>query len=457
MDLIKNDCYRKPLQDDAYHKIFEAIFRIVRSDKSIYLSTDAATRKKTTVTRLEASADTLRLAVEVGTPTISTKTAAALIDHMTDILPVGEGEYLAPLRGPYLKSIRAILGHQSHVEHLRRKQWQSLADFLIAGINHDTSDDTPSTLTTSRLMNTEEFRNSPRLSVRTSQFSSVRSQRAESKSSSPELVLCLNLLTAATNAPLITRADAILDCLTGFLEHATISQPDALTAFNNVLSVTITENLRLSRSAVFCLLPILRRLWSTKSTSVKDQMMVTLILGKEVFAARDSARDLEADSLSLHNLFDAIVLEYQRRNDRDVLHIDDIRFAKFDDSQPVGLDGIVPIVESGRALANWTVVSLLACLAAAVDSFPAATGATQFPDEMPKKRRKLTKQADDLIDSVLMESGVERARGLQILVFLLDESEGFSDKLADHFIQVATCISDDDPACASWAMLLIAQ
>ena len=164
---------RKGLRDDAYHGIFEAVFRLVRSDKPEYLRTNLPRKKVAIAARMSTSATVLRYAVEIGVPVISHKTTVAVVDHITDTLPVPGDGYCSPLRSDYLKSLRAILEYPSHVEHLRSKHWQSLADFLVAGITHDYEEaygkDVASSLTES-----EESRSSRYLSIRTSQNSSTR-------------------------------------------------------------------------------------------------------------------------------------------------------------------------------------------------------------------------------------------------------------------------------------------
>ncbi len=456
--VLSSCCSRKPLQDDAYHTIFEAIFFAVRVDRAYYIRQTAQRTKDAAARRLTACANVLRTAVENGTSTITSRTAAAVIDHVTDTLPDVDGGYFSPLRVDYLKCLRTMLEFAPLVEHLRRKQWQSLVDFLLAGINYGSEENALVMSAGTRASENGHSKDSLHLSVRSSQFSTARSRGSETNKSSADLVSSLSLLTAATNAPLMTRAGPVMSGVIDFLDHSTASQYDALTAFNNVLSSTMTEDLSLARSAVFGLLPIMRRVWATKSAPVKDQLMITLILGKSVLACHDIARDTEDDRLSLINLYDAIVLDYQRRNDRDILSMDEIRFSMTSESQLVGLNGIVPVVENGRALSNWTVVSLIAALATIIDGFrPTITESALLSNGTPKKRRKLTNRVNEVFDQVLTNTGIGRARALQVLVFLLAESDEFPDKVADRFLQLASYILDDDAACSSWAMMLFAE
>jgi serine-protein kinase ATM len=449
--------YRKPLRDDAYHGIFEAVFRLVRSEKPEYLRTNLPKKKSTIAARLGNSANVLRLAVEIGVPVISHKTAVAVIDHIRDTLPVADEGYCLPLRNDYLKSLRAILEYPSHVEHLRRKHWQSLNDFLVAGIKNGSAEDTSSKIVASGRTESQDSRNGHYLSVRTSQHSSARSLGSQSTNSTAELLISLKLLTGATNASLMTRATSILPCLTEFLEYATISQHDAFEGANNVLSRAITEDISLTRSTLFGLLPVIRRLWSTKPSVLKDQMIITLTLGHELLANQDGTRLTEDEHLSLINLLDVLVLDYQRRTDREMLTIDDLRFTEPDVSQPVGLQGIVPLIESGRALSNWSVVSIIACLIVAIDSVQSTEGTVEVSSETSRKRRKVTRRVDEIVSQALTGTGSEKSGALQVIIFLMKESEDAPNTVADNMLKLASGILEDDSTVASWSMLLFAQ
>jgi ataxia telangiectasia mutated family protein len=255
----------------------------------------------------------------------------------------------------------------------------------------------------------------------------------------------------------MTRATSILQCLTEFLEHATISRHDAFEGANNILSSAITEDISLARSTLFGLLPVIRRLWSTKSSVLKDQMIITLTLGHELLANQDGTRLTESEHLSLINLLEVLVLDYQRRIDREMLTIDDLRFTEPDISQPVGLQGIVPLIESGRALSNWSVVSIIACLTAAIDRFQSTEETVELSSGIPRKRRKITRRVDEIVSQALAGTGSEKSGALQIIIFLMKESEGAPDTVAGNMLKLASGILEDDSTVASWSMLLFAQ
>jgi ataxia telangiectasia mutated family protein len=242
-----------------------------------------------------------------------------------------------------------------------------------------------------------------------------------------------------------------------FLEHAAVSQHDAFTAVNNVLARVITEDISLARSSVFGLMQIIRRLWSVKSSVLKDQMIITLILGHEIFSNQEGRVLTDNEYLCLTNLFDALLLDYQRRNDREILHTDDIRFANTSASQPVGLEGIVPVIESGRAMLNWSVVSIIASLAITIDRFRIIEDAAELSNGAPRKRRKVINRVDEIVNQALASSGSEKASALQIIIFLMRDSENVADSIADNIVKFASGILEDDSTVASWSMILFAQ
>ena len=157
------------------------------------------------------------------------------------------------------------------------------------------------------------------------------------------------------------------------------------------------------------------------------------------------------------NLLDVLALDYQRRIDREMLTLDDLRFTETDVSQPVGLQGMVPLIESGRALSNWSVVSIIACLTAAIDRFQRTEEAVELSSETPRKRRKITRRVDEIVSQALAGTGSEKSGALQIIIFLMKESDDAPDIVASTMLKLASGILEDDSTVASWSMLLFAQ
>ena len=429
----------------------------MRVEKPAYIRAAKPISKNTVAARLTTCATVFRLAVENGASRIKSKTANAVIDHITETLPGPDEGLLQPLQNDYLKSLRAILGWPSHGEHLRQKLWQTLADFLVSYILRDLHGNVSSRTAGSKGTESQDSRNGRFLSVRISQSSGTRSPRIDANGPANELIMSLSLLTSVTNAPLMTRAAAIVDCVALFLDSATSTQHEALVAFNNVLSRMVTEDLALARQSLSRMLPLLRRLWSLKSSALKDQILIALILGREILFDASSTTSTENDTAFYSNLFEAILNEYHRRGERDLLQLDDIVFPSVEVLLPVGLRGVAPIVESPRALSNWMVPSILSSLTVFLDRIGALAPMVQFGSETPKKRRKVANRVEEIPRQVLNSLGTERICSSQLLLFLLDESQEMRSSFAEHFSNLASLILDDDSNISSWIMLSFAR
>ena len=445
------------LDDTGYHAIFDAIFRVVRTELYAYLQESTTGKKTLASDRLDACAVTLRLVIEAGNTKLKPKTAAAVLDHITDSLPTTADDYCIPLQEEYLKSLRIILEHPSHLEHLRKKQWQGLCDFLVTAINHGSESEeqisgpTASVRTTSIDSKTGTF-----LSSRTSQGSGRRSPASKGKGSMGQLVRSMGLLTAATNAPVMTRARSVMECLTSYLSYAKNSHSDALSCFNNVLLASLTEDKSLARQALFSLLQVSTRLWSIKSNSIKDQIALTVMLGEELLCEPSPPEETETSHI-LSNVFDAMRFEYQQRNDRDMLHMDDVSFRGSNDSHPLHLSDLACVLESSRAVSNWMLMSAMSILMQATNEVIDDARTTKQVNGTPRKRRRLMSKLDAILECALTLSGGEGLCAIQLLAFSARRSSGLPQMLAEAFLRLAGRMLDDDVAISSWSMLLFAQ
>jgi hypothetical protein len=117
----------------------------------------------------------------------------------------------------------------------------------------------------------------------------------------------------------------------------------------------------------------------------------------------------------------------------------------------------VPLIESGRALSNWSVVSIIACLTVAIDSFQSTEEMVELSSGTSRKRRKIARRVDEIVSQALTGTGSEKSGALQTIIFLMKESEGAPDTVAGNMLKLASGILEDDSTIASWSMLLFAQ
>jgi ataxia telangiectasia mutated family protein len=404
----------------------------------------------------------------------------AIIEHVTQLLPVSDGEYCAGLSQFYLKVLGALLKHEAHVEHLDETDWTATVDFCLQGINnYDPSesleDATSSRMSAGGVQTSSSGRSSAsRLSVRTIGGSSVASI---SKRNSEELLECLLYLLSASNAPILQRAVEILHGLMHFLKsHGFMVSPVhqvAFSALNSTLSAVNTDRAFLVQSFAPDLVPIISRLWSSRDNpkdemviSVKDEMLVTILL------LRLHLERLATDSsaIGFHTHIDELRMilrdEHGRRTERDQLQLDDL------DLGTLGYD--VTLVKSSIGLGNvrlrphavrgerlWAVLKSLSVLDEICsrnhDTADYNDGDDEEDDSRhPRKRRRLIQQFDEFDHRIRSAQIGERLVALQTLLFVLPNRVLQKDVLDDLLNKIHACLVDKQGGIDSWAMLAFA-
>lgn len=404
-------------------------------------------------------ASVFRLAVELGVGKVTSKTANALIDHVVETLPVVEDAYCLPLTDDFIKILKIILEHPAHVEHLRDRKWRTLADFLIQGLSQYTLDEEIPSSGTTASTPSQRSRNGHITSFRTSQSSGARATRRESGRSAEYLFSCLDLLTSATNAPVTSKAALIFEFVIRFLNSSISSGSLHQVAFkclNNVLARAATENSKLAQKILLETIPTIRRLWSSKNLLLRDEMLITLVLSKDIVMALPSTNPGDDVASSLSNLSETVATEYSRRNERDVLQLDEILFVRENGRQVMSLDSFCVRAEHTRGTFNWATLCVIAFLALTVDRFHQVAHKLRA-NETPSKRRKMEKGVDDVFRQSLSASPMNKLRALQTIPFLMDESPAASDSFINLMARFNDQILDEDPAIASWTMVAISR
>lgn len=409
--------------------------------------------------RLSDCASVFRLAVDLGVRKITSKTANALIDHVVETLPVAGEAYCQPLTDDYFKALRAILQHATHVEHLRDRKWCTLADFLIQGISHYALEEDNSSSGPFASSLSQHSRNGRITSFRVSQSSGSHATPYEAGRTGEDLFFCLERLTAATNAPTMSRAGMIIDCMVRFFNSpssTTSLHQIAFCCVNNIAARIATEDSKLAQKVTLEMIPIVRRLWSSKKSLLQDEMLITLVLLRDIIKTlptRSSAEDVQS---LLSNLLEVISAEYSRRNERDILQLDEVLFIHNQTHQVMSLDNFRIRPEHIRGTFNWATISLLASLVLAVDRFSnlMPNGKT---NDTPGKRLKLTNYVDDVFQQSLVASNLIKIRALQTVPFLLNESTAVSDRFVNLLVQFTNQILDEDPTVAAWTMVAISR
>lgn len=469
---------REALTDKGYHKIFEALFHVVRSERSKFAKATTTGTQDTIGRRLSGCADVFRVAVIAGVRKIRSKTVKAVVDHITQTLPNPAGGYCEPLLNDYIKSLRAILEYQAHPEHLSKEEWRLVVDFCIEGIS-----------TFSNTLNGPDFRESfgpeesnshngfhsraqtPSASMSvlgTTHRASIRSIESATvpnpRSNAEEFVLCLQHLTFVSNAPILDRARSILEVLIDLLRtSATIGRAHQATfvSLNHVLKRTITDDIALTQHTIKNIIPLIRRLWHPKSGTLGDEMLSSLLIAEAYLPCLSQNEDLDDCRSELQGLVEALYGEYSKRTEKELLQIDDLEF--YPPKENVRRQTPLRIKAFGlrpgmtRAEQQWALLYIVSNM----NSILIARGSphVEHPDNEDQtgsnKRRRLLEPLDSLLQLIRLAPASEKVCALQALALSLDKIVVPEIELRVLLNTLVPCLSEDNGALSSWAMLAL--
>ncbi|KAI9795692.1 MAG: Serine/threonine-protein kinase tel1 [Piccolia ochrophora] len=431
---------KRILQDEssaAYNAIFEALHRAVAEEMR---------HTRPSATRLSDTARTLRIAVEAGVPKLKQRTVESLISHITQTLNrADQRTTLEPLGLDYIKCLHTILRYQPHVEHFTKDQWVETVDFCCEWVH----------------------RQGHHHQQASSSTASTRLSHGQSRILADELVLCVEQLCATPNAPIDLRADHIQLTLVDVLGDTSKigrSHQGALSAINAVFTRTHCDDLDLARGVLRRLLPIIKVLWYSKVASLKEEILVTLIITQTHVEAM--MRGEERDELQLHlsNLLEVMQSEYIKRLDREQLQLDDIIFSsgthfgcrgsplRF---QTMSLRGNVV-----RAEQSWAVLQMMSMLVHVLDSTTPMDGINVAGEDVAssRKRRKVVNYMEEAMNQAKPSNTNHSARlcAIQTIVFALGQRlmpPASIELIVDRF---TSYMSSDDHVVVAWTMVALA-
>ncbi|GAB7358096.1 hypothetical protein MBLNU230_g0257t1 [Neophaeotheca triangularis] len=461
------------LGDASFHRILEVLFKVAVNEQSTYIKSKTPTTRSAAEGRLSACAGALRLAVEVGVKSLKLKSIRALLDHLMQTISIPSGGYCEPIALDYAKCLKSLLSYQPHVEHLPGKEWERAATFCLdslveTDVDPEDSDNrsglhVPSTNGTSGA-NGQSYRSSRSGAKEPAASQGVRSVN---KQVSDELVGTLRLLTAAPNANVTAKASSLIEGLIQYLRQSTLAtkaHQDAFATVNNIVKWAITEAIDLVQGSAVELLRLIRHFWSTKSSSLKDELLISMIL------LRPTVENLLRQStptplrIELSGLLQVLSLEYSKRLDRDQLSLDNIRLESISDRRRARSDIHTPLFvlkcHGARVEHQWALVSVMASFYEHVYGAETREDASDHDDEdaerRPRKRQRLTSSFDEMLDGTLAGLASARACHLQILAFQILQQAFSPKRLTRTFDKLAISGAAEDSEVVSWAFVAIA-
>ncbi|KIW90931.1 uncharacterized protein Z519_08714 [Cladophialophora bantiana CBS 173.52] len=444
------------IEEDIFHTILELLYKTVSKEKPVFLrATTKPTTRNTASSRLQAASAALRLVVEVATPKLCLKTALSVLDHIIDTLPSPDGSLCEPLQNDYLKCFRILLGYAPHGEHMRRKQWQAYVDFALACLSAGLDDAVVDSSLSSSRSSSAASRNIQQLSLRLS-HTSGRSTGKENASNFEDILTALKNLTSFVNAPVMSRAAPIAEKILDFLQVDRIGQEGAFETLNNVIFVSLTEDVAFTQTLLSHLIPIIRRLWSSRSILLQQQMLITLFSCRYLFLA-PSGPWPAIDSTILEPLLTTVMSDYRTRNERDVLHFDDLQPILVSENTPLQLRQFKPARNSPRAVTSWFILSIIACLIVGLNLKGPAQIPTADPEEVPRKRQKVQSRLDEILELAMAGNWQEKLVALQIIMFLFDQPGGIDQEWTKGLYKLLPELGSEDPTVQTWIFLVFSR
>ncbi|QQK44000.1 PIK-related kinase, FATC [Penicillium digitatum] len=443
------------LNDKACHKIFESLFRFVAAERSTFNRAQKSTNSSS-ASRLSTCASVIRMAVDFFLKNLRIKTVRAIIDHITETIPVpGEGLW-EPLSLDYTKCLASLLRYRPHTEHLDKEDWGVLISFCLAGLSYGENEESQLSIRSGYRSVLEDLDASDSHSTPlrvTAPIPVSRERHNGNRNVIEEVVICIQLLTTSPT-PLQATAQSILHGLSDFVESSVAGNAHQL-AFNSINAVVtkvMFDQSELVRSVLLGLIPVIRRLWATKLQILKEELLATLMLSMIVLV--DTARKEPSESLAfdIEGLASTLHSEYVRRSEKEILQIDETMLYQNEACQNRPVYG--PCLGTARSEQNWTVLWLIAELLKLSDGIHnrIKSGSTR---EGSNKRQRFSSEIRDVFRDSVSATGIRRICALQLIPFL--ESEIDIETKEPFFKQLVLNVSGGNGAVSSWTMVALTR
>lgn len=444
------------LNDKAYHRIFEALFRCVAIEKSIHSRASKSSTRSVSAPRLPLCASAFRATLEVSFPLLRTKTVHAIIDHIVQTL-TQPGDGLWELIGhDYIKGLRLLLEYPAHVEHLTVSDWNDATTFCLSCLDLSANEGTSLGIRTSHRSSSEALDgDGSRLSLTWS--GSVRNAPTSSsqinKNVADEAVVCLQFLTIMPTAPLQEVVRQLLSGLLIYLSLPTATNAgDALKAINNLLERVVCDQSALITEFLPDIIPVVRRLWSAKSPAVKDEVLIAMLLCMDLLRCNSQPFLYQSSLQSLEDLLETLESEYLKRPEKEYLQVDDLVFYQNDhclqQSYTFG-----PRLGNSRSEQNWALLWTISCLTNILDKKSARLDGSELDEPTSHKRPRLSSRVDDVSRDCITSTGARRGYCLQLLSFVGGRIP--LEAKAALLSHLAVSIVDDNPFTSNWTLLAI--
>ncbi|KAF4975165.1 hypothetical protein FZEAL_8005, partial [Fusarium zealandicum] len=471
---IRKPLLSSDLGDKSYHEIFEAIFSFVLREKpTFYDKRKSQSTSNAAASRLSKCAVAVRMAAGRGVSKLGRKTLLAIVDHITQVLPGPNDDFVPPLLQDYIKALTEVLSRPAHVEILARKDgqaWELCVDFLLdvaLFMLPDEGDAPPLTLARASPAPSTYGRSTGRSTP------STQSQRRTSPGEGgplKDVLEGLYHLVMGGNAPLLRRFKDITQMVFRVLSLKQLSlgslQTLAFAIINVVFSTTQADDLVHATSMVQSLLPLMSYWWRSEKVSQDEVIRALRIeISKSIILTHLHIEHLALDSadedvrLDLEELTENLWTEYSKRGEAFRLQLGDITFSPSSlATHSLQLDhfGLRPHNVYGEG--HWAVVQNLAYLERImILSRSKHQAATAEQEEQPRKRRRIHQDMSRIMFKLKAVDVAVQRTALQLVPFLLSGNSLGRDELLDLLPDLVALASNKNPVTAAWALVASAS
>ncbi|KAF2744994.1 hypothetical protein M011DRAFT_470010 [Sporormia fimetaria CBS 119925] len=464
------------LTNKSYLALCDTLFQCMRDERSSFLRSKAKTARSSPL--LPLTGEALRHIVNAGVRAFKIPTVELIIETIIEVLPGKDGALVKPLVEELPKALRALLEYQPHVERLPKHIWDATVQFCLENLSAflaDQNDAEPPDSWSTAASGRSRTRTPFDLTDQTQPKQTPRDTPAKKQipevlvSAFDEFVLCLQLLTKASNAPILGKAEDILTTLIHALPRRTgRTQQAALASLNSVLLCTSLHSVQLTKRTIQDLLPFLKSLWSDQR--LRDEILVVLINSEQHLRSMLADENCDATASDLQALVETMYGEYARRQERNTLQSqfledDHLCFRHLGrpgtDTHPLQTYAFALETQPETQLAHveglWALVSAIARFSYKLDQKKHLNSLEREDDDssLPKRPRTIQLFQDYLRLVSNPKSNAKRA-ALTVLAFMVQEGPLSEDDLQGILEKLTAYITDEHPAHASWAMLVLA-
>jgi ataxia telangiectasia mutated family protein len=450
------------LGNKAYLALCETLFQCMRDERAALLRSKSKAARPSAL--LPLSANALRQVIYSGVRTIKTSTVEMIVDTIVELLPGKDGALIKPLVEDLPKTLRALLEHQPHVERLARECWEVTVDFCIeslASIFAEPDVEPPNSWSTA-------------ISSRgPTPFESTDGGRRDSASkkkpifpelirAAEELVHCLHLLVKASNSPVLDKAEPILMSMVYFLQqNIGRGKAAALAAINSILPRITLHATQLTEQVIQELIPLMKVMWS--DVLLRDEIMITLIYTETHIASMlVSPRD-DSFSFELEAFVETMYGDYRRRQEttaHQYLEDDHLCFRGLgskDAVHPLHTRAFSMRTDQVRYEGVWATVASISRYSFLLDERKLRLAQDREDgEESMTKRPRVTHHFKEYLRHVSEPRSNAKRAALQVVAFMTEEGRLDEDDLQSLLEKLTPCISDENPAHSSWAMVGLA-